>query len=56
MALDYGEVQKRIAFELMRMMAEFNITEIQLHEGHYNFYMTSSEYPNGVILAKQKEN
>lgn len=55
MPLKYSEVQKRIAFEIMRMMAEFDIEEIQLSSGHYNFYMTSSEFPNGVVLSKQKE-
>lgn len=55
MPLNYGEVQKRLAFEIMRMMAEFGITEIQLSPGQYNFYMESSEYPNGVVLNKQKD-
>ena len=54
MALEYSEVQKRIAFEIMRLMAEFDISEIQISPGHYNFYMASSEFPNGVVLNKQK--
>jgi hypothetical protein len=39
----------------MRMMAEFDINEIQLSSGQYNFYMTSSEFPDGVVLSKQKD-
>jgi hypothetical protein len=55
MTLDYGEIQKRIAFEIMRMMAEFDIDQIDLHSGHHNFYMESSEFPKGIVLNKQKD-
>jgi hypothetical protein len=55
MPVDYGEIQQRVAFEIMRMMAEFNISLIDLREGQYHFRMESSEYLEGITLAKQKD-